>query len=81
MPIHVLLIEDNRPDAFLVTEALRKQQLDVVLHETSDTEAAAAYIERDGKRQCAPSDSRYNGPEPAPGRWLRSAGANSEPMC
>jgi chemotaxis family two-component system response regulator Rcp1 len=48
MPIQVLLIEDNRPDAVLVGHALRKQRLDIALHDFDDGEAAAAYVQRMG---------------------------------
>jgi DNA-binding response OmpR family regulator len=46
MPIQVLLIEDNRPDALLVRDGLRRRGLDFVLHEIADGEAAADYVER-----------------------------------
>lgn len=46
MPARVLLIEDNRPDALLVREALRKQKLDFIVHEIADAEAATTCAER-----------------------------------
>ncbi len=54
MPINVLLIEDNRPDALLVRDALGKQHLDFALTEISDAEAAAAYVDRMGSAADAP---------------------------
>jgi len=46
MPIHVLLIEDNRPDALLVRDGLRKNGVDFILHEIADADAAAVYVQR-----------------------------------
>ena len=54
MPIQVLLIEDNRPDALLVRDALRREGLDFTVHEITDAEAVAAYVERMGNAADAP---------------------------
>jgi CheY-like chemotaxis protein len=54
MPVQVLLIEDNRPDALLVREALRRRGLDADLREISDAETAARYIARMGTGADAP---------------------------
>jgi DNA-binding response OmpR family regulator len=45
---HVLLIEDNLPDAALVRDALKREGLDFAVHECVDAEAAAVYVERMG---------------------------------
>ena len=48
MPVQVLLIEDNLPDALLVREALRAHAIEFTLHEAADAEQAVAYVERMG---------------------------------
>jgi two-component system response regulator len=48
MPIQVLLIEDNRPDALLVRNALQKELLAVAVQELRDADAAEDYLSRAG---------------------------------
>jgi chemotaxis family two-component system response regulator Rcp1 len=54
MAVQVLLIEDNRPDALLVRNALQKQGLDFSIHELRDAEAASSYAQRMGSAADVP---------------------------
>jgi two-component system, chemotaxis family, response regulator Rcp1 len=48
MSTEVLLVEDNRPDAALVREALKSEHLEVRVREFTDAETAAGYLSRMG---------------------------------
>lgn len=51
---HILLVEDNQPDALVVRQALRMQGWDASIHEITDAEAACGYIGRIGRDADAP---------------------------
>jgi CheY-like chemotaxis protein len=44
MPIHVLLVEDNRSDVALVCYALKRHGLEATIHVIEDAESAGAYL-------------------------------------
>jgi CheY-like chemotaxis protein len=47
-------VEDNQPDVMLVRQALSQRGLQFSVHEMSDAEEAAAYIERMGDTEKSP---------------------------
>jgi two-component system, chemotaxis family, response regulator Rcp1 len=49
-----LLAEDNLPDAFLVREAIKLQNLPLEVHLAADGEGAIAFIQNAGKDVAAP---------------------------
>jgi two-component system, chemotaxis family, response regulator Rcp1 len=48
MSTEILLVEDNRPDAALVLEALKSEHLEVKVREFTDAETTAGYLSRMG---------------------------------
>jgi CheY-like chemotaxis protein len=48
MPTEVLLVEDNRPDAALIRDALKRERLEVRVREFADAETVAGYLQRMG---------------------------------
>lgn len=48
MPVRVLLVEDNRPDAALVREALKRHGIEAAIQAIEDAETAAAHLSHIG---------------------------------
>jgi len=46
---HILLVEDDEDDAFLLTRALRTAQIENPLHVVTDGEQAVAYLKGEGR--------------------------------
>ena len=77
-PLNLLLAEDNLPDALLVREAIRMENLPLEVYIAPDGERAIEFIAASGKgsrtRRSAPSAPR---PESSEDRWTRGAAQNS----
>ena len=52
-PIHILLVEDNEGDIFLVTEALEEGKIVNKISVTKDGKEAIDFLEKKGKYQNA----------------------------